>query len=42
MEVLLGNPVEAKATFEGAAETGLEALITEMVDADTLRLSANA
>lgn len=42
VEVLLGNPAKAKATFGWEAETSLEALITEMVDADIKRLSANA
>jgi GDPmannose 4,6-dehydratase len=42
VEVLLGNPAKAKATFGWEAETPLEALITEMVDADIKRLSANA
>ncbi len=42
VEVLLGNPTKAKATFGWEAETSLEALITEMVDADIKRLSANA
>ncbi|MGS0639807.1 GDP-mannose 4,6-dehydratase, partial [Citrobacter sp. VF227] len=39
VEVLLGNPAKAKATFGWEAETSLEALITEMVDADIKRLS---
>jgi GDPmannose 4,6-dehydratase len=42
VEVLLGNPAKAKATFGWEAQTSLEALITEMVDADIKRLSANA
>ena len=42
VEVLLGNPGKAKATFGWEAQTSLEALITEMVDADIKRLSANA
>ncbi|MEG9529251.1 MAG: GDP-mannose 4,6-dehydratase, partial [Hyphomicrobiales bacterium] len=42
VEVLLGNPAKAKATFGWEAQTSLEALITEMVDADIRRLSANA
>lgn len=42
VEVLLGNPAKAKAAFGWEAETSLEALITEMVDADIKRLSANA
>lgn len=42
VEVLLGNPAKAKATFGWEAETSLEALITEMVDADIKRISANA
>jgi GDPmannose 4,6-dehydratase len=42
VEVLLGNPAKAKATFGWEAGTSLEALITEMVDADIRRLSANA
>jgi GDPmannose 4,6-dehydratase len=42
VEVLLGNPEKAKATFGWEAKTSLEALITEMVDADIARLSANA
>ncbi|MGH1573409.1 GDP-mannose 4,6-dehydratase [Methylobacterium sp. P31] len=42
VEVLLGNPAKAKATFGWEAKTSLEALITEMVDADIKRLSANA
>ena len=41
VEVLLGNPAKAKATFGWEAETSLESLITEMVDADLKRLSAN-
>jgi GDPmannose 4,6-dehydratase len=40
VEVLLGNPAKAKATFGWEAQTSLEALITEMVDADIKRLSA--
>jgi GDPmannose 4,6-dehydratase len=42
VEVLLGNPAKAKATFGWEAQTSLESLITEMVDADIKRLSANA
>ncbi|MCJ2051569.1 GDP-mannose 4,6-dehydratase [Methylobacterium sp. J-070] len=42
VEVLLGNPTKAKTTFGWEATTSLEALITEMVDADIKRLSANA
>ncbi|MCJ2133246.1 GDP-mannose 4,6-dehydratase, partial [Methylobacterium sp. J-026] len=42
VEVLLGDPAKAKATFGWAAQTSLEDLITEMVDADIKRLSANA
>ena len=42
VEVLLGNPAKAKAAFGWEAQTSLEALITEMVDADIKRLSANA
>ncbi|MEL6059210.1 GDP-mannose 4,6-dehydratase [Methylobacterium sp. DCY52] len=42
VEVLLGNPAKAKAAFGWEAQTSLEALITEMVDADIRRLSANA
>ena len=41
VEVLLGNPAKAKATFGWEATTSLQALITEMVDADIKRLSAN-
>ena len=41
VEVLLGNPAKAKATFGWEAQTSLEALITEMVDADIKRLNAN-
>ncbi|SEG31737.1 GDPmannose 4,6-dehydratase [Methylobacterium sp. 190mf] len=41
VEVLLGNPAKAKATFGWEARTSLEALITEMVDADIRRVSAN-
>ena len=41
VEVLLGNPAKAKATFGWEAQTSLESLITEMVDADIKRLSAN-
>jgi len=39
VEVLLGNPTKAKATFGWEAQTSLETLITEMVDADIKRLS---
>ncbi|MDP4003116.1 GDP-mannose 4,6-dehydratase [Methylobacterium sp. NEAU K] len=42
VEVLLGNPAKAKATFGWEAQTSLEAMIQEMVDADIKRLSANA
>ena len=42
VEVLLGNPAKAKATFGWEAQTSLESLITEMVEADIKRLSANA
>ena len=42
VEVLLGNPTKAKTTFGWEATTSLEVLITEMVDADIKRLSANA
>jgi GDPmannose 4,6-dehydratase len=42
VDVLLGNPSKAHATFGWEAQTSLEALITEMVDADIKRLSANA
>jgi len=42
VEVLLGNPAKAKAAFGWEAQTSLEALITEMVDADIKRLTANA
>ena len=42
VEVLLGNPAKAKAKLGWEARTPLEALITEMVDADIKRLSANA
>ena len=39
VEVLLGNPAKAKATFGWEAQTSLEALITEMVDADIARIN---
>ncbi|SDN39340.1 GDPmannose 4,6-dehydratase [Methylobacterium phyllostachyos] len=42
VEVLLGNPAKAKAAFGWEAQTSLETLITEMVDADIKRLTANA
>ncbi|MDP4002167.1 GDP-mannose 4,6-dehydratase, partial [Methylobacterium sp. NEAU K] len=37
VEVLLGNPAKAKATFGWEAQTSLEAMIQEMVDADIKR-----
>jgi len=39
VEVLLGNPTKAKATFGWEAQTSLETLITEMVDADIKRIN---
>ncbi|MCJ2142519.1 GDP-mannose 4,6-dehydratase, partial [Methylobacterium sp. E-066] len=42
VEVLLGNPAKAKAAFGWEAQTSFEALITEMVDADICRHTANA
>lgn len=38
VEVLLGNPAKAKARLGWVAKTGLEALITMMVDADMARV----
>ena len=40
VDVLLGDPAKAKAKLGWAPEIGLEALITEMVDADIARLKA--
>ena len=42
VEVLLGEPAKAQAKLGWRAETGLEAMIQEMVEADLKRLSANA
>ena len=39
VEVLLGNPAKAKAALGWHAKTGLETLITMMVDADMARVS---
>ena len=41
VEVLLGNPAKAKAKLGWSAETTLETMIREMVDADLKRISAN-
>ena len=38
VDVLLGNPAKAQAAFGWRAETSLEAMIEEMVDADLARL----
>ncbi|AWN41146.1 GDP-mannose 4,6-dehydratase [Methylobacterium durans] len=40
VDVLLGNPAKAKSKLGWEAETTLESMITEMVDADLRRLSA--
>ena len=38
VDVLLGNPTKARQTLGWEAETSLEAMIEEMVDADLTRL----
>lgn len=38
VDVLLGNPAKAKAAFGWQAETSLETMIQEMVEADLVRL----
>jgi GDPmannose 4,6-dehydratase len=38
VDVLLGNPAKAEAAFGWKAETSLEAMIQEMVEADLVRL----
>lgn len=40
--VLLGNPAKAKAMLGWAAKTGLEEMITMMVDADMKRVAREA
>ncbi len=42
VEVLLGNPAKAHAAFGWRAETSLETMIHEMVEADLTRLSTRA
>lgn len=42
VEVLLGNPAKAKAVLGWTAETSLEAMIIEMVDADLVRVQSMA
>lgn len=42
VDVLLGNPAKAQAAFGWKAETSLEAMIQEMVEADLTRLRAAA
>ena len=42
VDVLLGNPAKAQAAFGWQAETSLEAMIQEMVEADLARLRAAA
>ena len=42
VDVLLGNPAKAQAAFGWKAETSLEAMIQEMVEADLARLRAAA
>jgi GDPmannose 4,6-dehydratase len=39
VDVLLGNPAKAQAKLGWVAKTGLETLITSMVDADMVRVS---
>ena len=41
VEVLLGDPSKAKQALGWAAETSLDELIREMVDADLARLTSN-
>jgi GDPmannose 4,6-dehydratase len=38
VDVLQGNPAKAKEKLGWVAETGLEALVVEMVEADLVRL----
>jgi GDPmannose 4,6-dehydratase len=40
VDILLGDPTKARTTLGWSAETSLESLITEMVDADLARLRA--
>jgi GDPmannose 4,6-dehydratase len=40
VDVLLGNPAKAKAKLGWKTDITLEAMITEMVDADLARLKA--
>ncbi|MFL9828848.1 GDP-mannose 4,6-dehydratase, partial [Rhodoplanes sp. SY1] len=42
VDILLGNPAKAKERLGWTAETSLEALVAEMIDADLARLSRSA